>query len=313
MDVYFNDIELQIIRTINKAKERLLIAVAWFTSDKISDSIILLFRKGIDIEILVDDNHINRNSPNIARFTNEGIDIDFIKDFSKKSHIMHNKFCIVDNSHFLTGSYNWTENAKSNDENIVIIQDKEISNLYSLEFRRIKRNDNLFNQIDFKNSDASEIVKLFVQDIKKILSKGVSENKLELNAINKLNNPKVNSLIRKTLELTTINTKDMVGKIFVYQDLIREHGIFYEKYAKPEDLAACRDKHKKEGMKDFDTHVEITLIHFKLQAIQKLLKEYIILIEKVQSDENKITRVVKVFMYLNKEKLRLFEKRKQLQ
>lgn len=34
---------------------------------------------------------------------------------------MHNKFCVIDKNVVITGSYNWTRQARSNDENITVI------------------------------------------------------------------------------------------------------------------------------------------------------------------------------------------------
>ncbi|TAE00475.1 MAG: hypothetical protein EAZ97_05805 [Bacteroidetes bacterium] len=33
---------------------------------------------------------------------------------------MHNKFCVIDSDIVLTGSYNWTNQAQRNDENITV-------------------------------------------------------------------------------------------------------------------------------------------------------------------------------------------------
>src|SRR5699024_5624515 len=40
---------------------------------------------------------------------------------SKKYARMHNKFCVIDKNVVITGSYNWTNRARSNDENITVI------------------------------------------------------------------------------------------------------------------------------------------------------------------------------------------------
>ena len=52
---------------------------------------------------------------------------------------MHNKFCVIDNQLIVTGSYNWTNNAESqNDENVTIMKDPESATNYSLEFKKLK-------------------------------------------------------------------------------------------------------------------------------------------------------------------------------
>jgi phosphatidylserine/phosphatidylglycerophosphate/cardiolipin synthase-like enzyme len=51
---------------------------------------------------------------------------------------MHNKFAVIDNAVILTGSYNWTISASNcNQENILIIESKLVSNNYQNEFNKL--------------------------------------------------------------------------------------------------------------------------------------------------------------------------------
>jgi phosphatidylserine/phosphatidylglycerophosphate/cardiolipin synthase-like enzyme len=53
---------------------------------------------------------------------------------------MHHKFCVIDNQVVLTGSYNWTTNAETrNDENVTVQKDPESATKYSLEFNKLKK------------------------------------------------------------------------------------------------------------------------------------------------------------------------------
>ncbi|GAJ21443.1 unnamed protein product, partial [marine sediment metagenome] len=48
---------------------------------------------------------------------------------------MHHKFAIIDNRLLLTGSYNWTFSAYNrNDENLMIIDDPEIIEIFQNQF-----------------------------------------------------------------------------------------------------------------------------------------------------------------------------------
>lgn len=56
-----------------------------------------------------------------------------------KDKLMHNKFCIIDNTTIITGSYNWTYKARINDENIIIIKnDDHIVEKFNDKFESIK-------------------------------------------------------------------------------------------------------------------------------------------------------------------------------
>ena len=51
---------------------------------------------------------------------------------------MHNKFCVIDLSVVITGSFNWTSQAVTgNQENILFFENKEIAKLYNEEFEML--------------------------------------------------------------------------------------------------------------------------------------------------------------------------------
>lgn len=102
MNSYFSDIDYHIIKQLRIAESRILIAVAWFTNCEIGNEIVK--RKGIDIEVIIDDNKINRVSENVNFIMRSGIELNFVKDLDKKYYQMHNKFCVIDHSIVITGS-----------------------------------------------------------------------------------------------------------------------------------------------------------------------------------------------------------------
>ena len=64
-------------------------------------------------------------------FSNQGM----LVLWDKNPSMMHHKVFIIDNKTVITGSFNPSNNAdKSNDENILIIGDKEIAQRYLHEF-----------------------------------------------------------------------------------------------------------------------------------------------------------------------------------
>ena len=55
---------------------------------------------------------------------------------------MHNKYCVIDNQMVLAGSYNWTTNAETrNDENVMLLKDPQSATDYSVEFMKLKNNN----------------------------------------------------------------------------------------------------------------------------------------------------------------------------
>jgi tetratricopeptide (TPR) repeat protein len=64
----------------------------------------------------------------------------YLLDKTAEGGIPHHKFCIIDNETLITGSYNWSNNAKNNDENILIMvatedDDYNVINEYSIQFQ----------------------------------------------------------------------------------------------------------------------------------------------------------------------------------
>lgn len=309
MDAYFSDIEIHITLAINTARERLLIAVAWFTNEKIAEKLLTLSNKEINIEIIVDDNEINRRTPCLKELINKGISVKFVKNLSKESNIMHDKFCVIDSEKVLTGSYNWTKNAINNDENIIIIKNSEVANLYSIEFRRLKNIDASSRPIDFSEEDKIKINKYLVSDIKSILEEGVRKKVFIKNAVIDKNNPKVNSLVRRTIELSSININNLISDIFKHENLIKAYGVNYKQLATKEELALEKDQYKKNEIREFDNLVQKAIFRFKIDAVETITSAYTKLFAKKSIKNDDVERILKVIMYLNKEKFELLERK----
>lgn len=131
--VYFKDIREQIIENLQNAKYSVDIAVAWFTDKRIINTLSDLLDDDVEIRILYYDDHINNDVYDLFQMLyNKGAEIRCSKD------LMHNKFCIIDDTVVINGSYNWTSNAYSNNhENITIFEEEEIVNSFSKEFNRL--------------------------------------------------------------------------------------------------------------------------------------------------------------------------------
>ena len=138
--VVFYNIHEEIIRYIDSAKDEILVAVAWLTDFAIINHLTKKSKNGITVKIIFYDDHIN-NKNNFTELVNNGALIRCSKN------LMHNKFAIIDKKIILNGSYNWTQNANNNYENIQISEEeKELTESFIHEF------NNLFNE-----SKSSEI------------------------------------------------------------------------------------------------------------------------------------------------------------
>jgi phospholipase D len=116
-----------IAREISKANQNIYVQAFSFTSDIIFKAILDKKQEGLDVKILVDKTASDATGSKIPAFKKHGIEvrIDKVKQFA------HNKIILIDDNVVITGSYNFTNSAeKKNSENVVMINDREISKIY---------------------------------------------------------------------------------------------------------------------------------------------------------------------------------------
>lgn len=281
-----------------ETNERVLIAVAWFTNINISNALIRL--KDAEIDIIVDDNKINRNSNAIKNLQNNSIKISFIQDLQKNYYSMHNKFCIIDNKTVLTGSYNWTNNANTNDENLAFISDKDIASSYNMEFSKIKNKKYKIDRISLSKKEVDELTNLIEKGLIKLLKE--NNDSLEIGIFAKWTDKKIKNQIRGISERIHNTVKDKVGSIGIYSDLIAKYGIEFNYLATEEEKANSRHKYSKEGIDKIEHYLNIDFQLLKIKAIDKIVSKYQkLVITKTSRDE--IRRILEMVNFIIKEKL----------
>lgn len=149
--VFFKNIQKTISENIDSSEKNILVAVAWITDVYILNKLLIAQKRGVDISIVFYSDNINNKdlfkelheNGAIIRYTNK---------------LMHNKFCVIDEKVVINGSYNWTNNASNNHENIQITRNvKNIINEYISEFEIIMEKatsiDNYFKTVEDKFSE----------------------------------------------------------------------------------------------------------------------------------------------------------------
>lgn len=133
-NVYFEDIGFHIVQELMRAKESVKICVAWISWAKYSQDFDRLTQKGIRVEVIYNDDFINRkNFQPPSPLTN----LYPVK--ARGNALMHNKFCIIDDSTLITGSFNWSQNARRHFENLVVIEnDFKLIKRFLTEFQDLK-------------------------------------------------------------------------------------------------------------------------------------------------------------------------------
>jgi len=102
-----------------------------FTDKEIALPLIKARERGVKVRLYLDKDQVDYKYSQSRFLVQKGIKTRV----SSNEYIMHNKFAIIDNRLLLTGSYNWTFSANNrNDENLLIIDDPEIIEIFQNQF-----------------------------------------------------------------------------------------------------------------------------------------------------------------------------------
>ncbi len=138
IDIYFSpehNIENIIKEHIDKAKISIQVLAFAFTNKLLSDSLIQAHSRGVKVEVVFDkDQDKYQSYSKYSELKKAGISVKL--DTNPKK--MHDKVMIFDSDVVISGSYNFTNQANDkNDENIVLLRDKNIITKFKDEFKKI--------------------------------------------------------------------------------------------------------------------------------------------------------------------------------
>ncbi|PRD56813.1 phospholipase D-like domain-containing protein [Sphingobacterium gobiense] len=129
-------IHAAIVSSLSAASEEILIAAAWFTDEDLFDVLEKKIAEGVKIEIVMSENQENYRLP-FDRLTSSGAVVIRIKNAGYG--VMNQKFCVIDRSFVLHGSYNWSVNArKNNNESIIATNHQPTVDSLVASFYKIK-------------------------------------------------------------------------------------------------------------------------------------------------------------------------------
>ncbi|MBE0410852.1 MAG: phospholipase [Anaerolineales bacterium] len=138
IEVYFSpddSTEAQIIRLLGEAETSIYFMAYSFTSSAIADAMIDKAQSGVTVSGVFERTQYRSNiGSEFISFAAAGLDVRL--DGNPRN--MHHKVIIIDERVVITGSYNFSSSAGTlNDENSIIIHNKEIARLYLDEFERV--------------------------------------------------------------------------------------------------------------------------------------------------------------------------------
>ena len=125
LKAHFSNIHKVIIDHLEQAQSEIVSAIAWFTDRDIFEVLCKKARSGVKVSVALIGDEINQGPGglNFHRLGNLGGQVIFLPPGSRDVPTMHHKFCVIDHSTVITGSYNWSQKARSNDENITVVTD----------------------------------------------------------------------------------------------------------------------------------------------------------------------------------------------
>lgn len=154
VEVHFEDIEKTILKELGNSRTQILVAVAWLTNQKLFDKLCLMAGNYVDVQILIIKDEINsKSSCDYEKLVKAGGKVYWQESGTS---LMHHKYCVIDKNVIITGSYNWTNKAELNIENISIIRDEiNATEKYLNEFKKLlpSFSEAIFYDKDFKTAE----------------------------------------------------------------------------------------------------------------------------------------------------------------
>lgn len=118
----------ELVHLIDAAMEDIVVAMYLFSSKYVAKALARAAEESVCIRVILDQTVAEENYSLDEWMLEKGIDIRFIR---VKKGLMHQKFCIVDRSILVTGSYNLTNAAEHrNHEAMIFIPDQGLINSF---------------------------------------------------------------------------------------------------------------------------------------------------------------------------------------
>ncbi|MFH1332347.1 MAG: phospholipase D-like domain-containing protein [archaeon] len=121
----------RVIEKLQAANESITFFTFSFTDKEVAEVLIKKHKEGKKVQGMIEETQKSQYDQ-YEELKEGGVDVKWYE----KKYKLHDKVFVIDESIVITGSYNPTENAdKRNDENIMIIEDKNIAKKYSERFK----------------------------------------------------------------------------------------------------------------------------------------------------------------------------------
>jgi phosphatidylserine/phosphatidylglycerophosphate/cardiolipin synthase-like enzyme len=124
-----------VINRINGAQKSIHFMAFSYTHDEMGDAMIARFKAGVDVQGVFEKTGSETEYSEFGRMKKAGVSV--LQDGNP--YTMHHKVIIIDGKTVILGSFNFSDNAaKSNDENLLIIDDAKLAQAFEEEYQRVR-------------------------------------------------------------------------------------------------------------------------------------------------------------------------------
>ncbi len=115
-------------------RQRLDVCVLTITHDDLAEELLIAHRRKVKVRILTDDEKSHDLGSDVHRLERAGIEV---RMDDSPAH-MHNKFAVMDERLLVTGSFNWTRSAATqNQESFIVTDEPTLVSAHAKEFERL--------------------------------------------------------------------------------------------------------------------------------------------------------------------------------
>ena len=126
-----------LLEAIKTAEKTLDVCVYNLTDDRLANALLAAIDRGVQVTILTERASMFQRGSEIANLRNRGANTIVVE---RNQRLMHHKYLIVDRNlrgYVLSGSYNWTNSAIKNDENLVLVSEESRVRQYCENFQKM--------------------------------------------------------------------------------------------------------------------------------------------------------------------------------
>ncbi len=124
----------RLVQFLGSARQALDVCVFTITDDRLAAGLLDSHRRGVRLRVLTDNEKAFDLGSDVERLRAAGVEVRV----DRSPFHMHHKYAVCDGRLLVTGSYNWTRGAASdNKENFLISDDRRLVSAYARAFERL--------------------------------------------------------------------------------------------------------------------------------------------------------------------------------